>query len=262
VAVEITLISHFYNEEFLLLGFCKHWGRLVDHAVMIDYHSTDNSRDVIRSICPTWEIVESRNNSFDAMGCDLECIDYEQRFRGWKFVANSTEILLHWDLRGFLEQWEQEHPDVEAIGMTSAVMCQGPDEPLDYDLDGDLWNQRHWGWIDKGCAARPWRYIHRGIHGQYAQVGRHSTGLSHEHDPSLILQWWGWSPWPQVKQRKFQIQDRIPLSNRLVGWGHQHIVSEEQLEERYQETLRWSSDLMLDPHYRATIEKIREVHNL
>ena len=28
---------------------------------MIDYHSMDNSVNIIKEICPTWEIVESKN---------------------------------------------------------------------------------------------------------------------------------------------------------------------------------------------------------
>jgi hypothetical protein len=39
---------------------------------MINYQSTDNSVDIIRSIVPDWEIVDSRNKEFDSRLCDEE----------------------------------------------------------------------------------------------------------------------------------------------------------------------------------------------
>lgn len=260
--MQITLISHFFNESLLLPSFCLQWNRLVDNAVLIDYDSTDNSRAIIESLCPHWKIVPAKQNVFDAYGLDLHVMELESQFRGWKFAACSTEVLLHHDLRGFLTQWEAENPDIEAIGIRSAVLCQGPDEPTEFDPTRDLFQQRSFGFMDDGCSARPYRYLHRGVHGQYAQVGRHSTGLPWELSPDLILQWWGWSPWPQVKARKLQIQERIPQSNRLVGWGQQHIVTDAELDERYLSTLQWCGDLMENPLYADAVRKIRETHGL
>ena len=74
-----TIISHFYNEEYLLPFWLKHHSKMFDHGILIDYNSTDRSVDIIREICPTWEIIDSRNELFDAVLIDKEVEDIETR---------------------------------------------------------------------------------------------------------------------------------------------------------------------------------------
>ena len=77
-----TLISHFYNEEYMLPWFLNHHKQIFDHGVMIDYHSTDRSREIIKEICPTWEVVTSRNLDFQADNIDTEVMDIEREIDG------------------------------------------------------------------------------------------------------------------------------------------------------------------------------------
>jgi len=72
-----TVICHFYNEEFLLPWWLNHHRSIFDHGIMINYHSTDRSVEIIRELCPTWEIRYSRNIDFHAEKIDLEVMDYE-----------------------------------------------------------------------------------------------------------------------------------------------------------------------------------------
>jgi hypothetical protein len=67
----LTIISHFYNEEYLLPWWLEHHKKIAPFGVMIDYHSTDRSVEIIKSICPHWEIRTTRNESFDAALCKL-----------------------------------------------------------------------------------------------------------------------------------------------------------------------------------------------
>ena len=89
-----TLISHFYNEEFLLPWWLKHHKQIFDHGVMIDYHSTDRSVEIIKEICPTWTIITSRNPDFQADTIDTEVNDIESQIDGWKICLNVTEQLI------------------------------------------------------------------------------------------------------------------------------------------------------------------------
>ena len=88
-----TVLSHFYNEEYLLPWWLNHHKKYFDHGIMIDYHSTDTSVEIIKSICPTWDIITTRNDCFDARKVDEEVMYYESQISGWKMTLNSTEFL-------------------------------------------------------------------------------------------------------------------------------------------------------------------------
>ena len=89
-----TILCHFRNEEWMLPWFLNHHKQMFDHGIMIDYHSTDNSRAVIKKICPDWEIVTSRNPDFQADNIDTEVNDIERDIDGWKICLNVTEQLI------------------------------------------------------------------------------------------------------------------------------------------------------------------------
>lgn len=89
-----TIISHFYNEEYLLPWWLDHHKKCFDHGIMIDYHSTDNSKKIIQDICPNWEIVETKNKYFDSAIIDREVEEYEKKIDGWRICLNTTEFLV------------------------------------------------------------------------------------------------------------------------------------------------------------------------
>ena len=89
-----TIISHFYNEEYLLPWWLDHHKKYFDHGIMIDYHSTDSSRKIIQEICPNWEIVKTKNKHFDSAIIDREVEHYEKKIDGWRICLNTTEFLV------------------------------------------------------------------------------------------------------------------------------------------------------------------------
>lgn len=82
--MSLTLISHFWNEEFLLPYWLRQHYPLFDHGVLIDYASTDRSLEIIRELAPSWEVRPSANPWFDARDCDAEVMTIEREFAGWK----------------------------------------------------------------------------------------------------------------------------------------------------------------------------------
>jgi len=89
-----TVICHFYNEEYLLPFWLNHHKHMFDKGIMINYHSTDRSVDIIKEICPDWDILETRNECFDAHKVDSEVELIEKTITGWRVVLNVTEFLI------------------------------------------------------------------------------------------------------------------------------------------------------------------------
>jgi len=108
----LTVICHFRNEEVYLPYWLRLHTRLFDHGILIDYASTDRSRDIIHELASTWEIRPSRNAKFHSVSIDHEVMDIEREITGWKMCLNVTEFLMHHDLRQFVMDFEHASPDV------------------------------------------------------------------------------------------------------------------------------------------------------
>jgi len=89
-----TVITHFFNEEYLLPWWLKHHLKLFDHGILIDHGSTDNSADICRQLAPDWKLVKSRLTEFDAWLTDFEVMNFELQISGWKIVLNTTEFVI------------------------------------------------------------------------------------------------------------------------------------------------------------------------
>ena len=74
-----TIVSHFYNEEYLLPWWLSHHKNHFDYGIMIDYNSTDKSKEIIEEICPHWKIVKTKNEYFDSDIIDREVEEYEKK---------------------------------------------------------------------------------------------------------------------------------------------------------------------------------------
>ena len=89
-----TITAVFYNEEYLLPWWLEHHKKYFDHGVLFNYDSTDRSVEIIKDICPTWEIKTSKNRVFDAALVDKEIMEFEPSIEGWKICLNVTEFLV------------------------------------------------------------------------------------------------------------------------------------------------------------------------
>ncbi|WP_162177859.1 glycosyltransferase family 2 protein, partial [Bacillus gaemokensis] len=91
--ITTTLISHFYNEEYLLPWWLMHHTKLFDHGILINRGSTDRSVEICRQFAPHWEVRNSKVPEFDAILVDQEVMEIETEVTGWKMVLNTTEFL-------------------------------------------------------------------------------------------------------------------------------------------------------------------------
>ncbi len=225
----LTVLCHFRNEEVYLRYWLRHHVRLFDHGILIDYASTDRSREVIGELAPHWEVRPSRNKQFHSVSIDAEVMEIEQELSGWKMCLNVTEFVMHHNLRSFVTEFEWTKPEALGLVTTGFIIQDSPEEvgmPLS---DEDLWEQRHFGCPEPdpfhGVTDRR-RLLHKAPHGSYG-IGRHSNGVSMGSEPPLYLFWYGWCPLELKKLRNRSTLPMIPASD----WGSHHRLADERLDE-------------------------------
>ena len=237
----LTLISHFWNEEFLLPYWLRHHHPLFDHGVLIDYHSTDRSREIARELAPGWEVRPSTNEWFDARDADVEVMAVEREFPGWKIVLNTTEFVLCHDLALFVRRLEKDRPYAAGVWGFDLTMVDVLAERDDGVTAAPLYFQKRWGYHSRGDRSR---LLHRQSDGRY-DTGRHTSPLVPKVlDDGLFLLWFGWCPIRHVWGRKLQIQQRIPPRDRAAGLGRQHLRTPAELEATYRQEAARAYDLL------------------
>lgn len=228
-----TILCHFYNEEYMLPWFLNHHKQIFDHGVMIDYHSTDRSCEIIKEICPTWDIVTSRNPNFQADLIDTEVNDIEKDIEGWKICLNVTEQLI-----GDYTAMDDAGPSHILI---PSIFMVDTDRQRQVTHELPLYKQKHHGFhfrdSDQAFLERRARRLHKSNlpYPTSSTVdcmapGRHYNFYSTD---KLAILYYGWCPMDEGGfQRKLQIQTQIPLIDRQRGWGYHHITNKETLTYR------------------------------
>ena len=227
------LITHFYNEEFMLPYWIMHHAPLFDKVILIDHHSDDRSCQIIKELAPSsWEIRPTALANFDAVLTDYEVRKIEQSYPDevWKIALTVTEFLI----------W----PDCDAALLEASSNCFrvcshniiGDDSiPLRPDLL--LIEQRN-RFTTAGFDYS--RFIHRN-HNHQTQLytaGRHSVHTPSKPAPGAMIFKYLFSPWPECLPRKLQIGARQSKGDIAVGAGSHHQMKKEEMERKYQEFLR------------------------
>jgi tetratricopeptide (TPR) repeat protein len=255
-----VLISHFYNEAYLLPWWLEHHTRLFDHGVLIDYHSTDASVEICRRLAPNWEVRTSVNSHFDAIACDQEVMAIEREFPdAWKLALNTTEFFCPRDPEGFF--WSLEQHGWMMYALRGVILVDPPDAGYsDPATDRPLVSQRWHGYFEDEQrilgqrAITRSRLMHRDKDGRYL-IGRHSAAtLCYMHPPGALLLYFLHSPWNEAfLQRKMQIALRIPESDRRKGIGNQHLMPREELNNLRSAEAQRSQDLRLRRDFQSVM---------
>lgn len=256
-----TLICHFYNEQWMLPWFLNHHKQIFDHGIMIDYHSTDHSVDIIKEICPTWDVVTSRNPDFQADNIDTEVMAIEKNIDGWRIALNVTEQLI--GDYSILDDTPDQQYLVPSIFMIDV-------DKRTANPDFALYEQYHHGFSFRDGPQQFLERRARSIHNRpvfYPPMntpecmgpGRHFHGYNTD---KLVTLYWGWCPFDDGQLgRKLQIQTQIPLIDRQRGWGFHHITNKETLTYRL-ENEWWprARDLTEDLEY--YVNKHKDLSNI
>lgn len=232
---------------------------IFDFAVLINHHSTDRSVEIASCVMPShWKIINSRLPEFDAIQNDWEVMDVEREYlpkESWKMALNLTEYIFTPNLASRLAEWGEEYPESLAFGSRAVCLVDREDDP---ELQRPAFKGRNHGFIDYARGVdgyRRWRFIHKAEHGNY-HTGRHGVKMEHTCLPEFLHIHLTYSPWPLCKDRKLQIQTRMPQSDKELGRGYQHLVDEEGLEIKRNEFLAQSYDLFEDELYSRYYKEI------
>lgn len=236
-----TVLSHFYNEEYLLPWWLKHHREIFDHGVMINYASTDSSVEIIKELCPTWEIVESINKDFDALTIESEIQPYERAHEGWKLILNTTEFFI--GNTSLLEN--EKSPDTFTVRchiMVDSIENENKEPDPNLSLLSTRTNgintfEPH-GIQFKG--VRNCRMMHKLDAVKY-RVGRH---YGTETTDDMHVLWYGFSPFTEkLLDRKLQIKTRIPEHNVKKGLGVEHMYTKERMVDEMKKFQSFSKDM-------------------
>lgn len=206
---------------------------------MINYGSTDRSVDIVRELCPTWDVIESRNAWFDPGPVDQEVMDIERSIDGWRICLTVTEQLIG-------DYSVLDNTDQDQLLIPGLVFV---DRERNNDLihEQPLYEQRRDGFAywDHGFASfsqgRAARSIHRTAI-QYPGMGRH---YMHHTTDDLVLFYYGWCPLNEAA-----INRKLGMGNKVPDWvtaGRHHTFPVEWINERYENFyLPWTRDLSVD----------------
>ena len=267
------VICHVRNESYLLNWWLQHHKDKFDHGIIIDYHSTDRSMDLVKQITPTWQVIKSANKDFNAANCDIEVMNIERSIQqqypyAWMITLNVTEFLIG-NTRKLLSAFKSKKP----VRMQKLLACDvmiDTDEQYytEPDANKPLVQQRTFGMpcdysedtiYNAYAGARDFQSIEdnvmydnrkmRSMHNfpinyfetSVWRAGRHYWGTPAE---DFRILWYGYSPFNEhLVNRKLAIQTQIPDADKAVGNGGQHLLNKDMAISRYHWHKQFAVDL-------------------
>lgn len=231
------VITHVKNERYLLNWWLMHHKDKFDHGIILDYASTDGSMELVKLHTPTWEVIQSRNKTFNADALDLEVYDIERAIQAkypgaWMVALTAAEFLIG-DTR------KLNHLNYHA---NLYIKCDHMVDPFELmykepDPNSSLVQQRTFGiplefnettrYNPGTCSIgqRKMRSMHNYNYNYMEKMGtgRH-IWWTHPTDDFRIL-WYGLSPFTNSYiARKLAIQYTIPPEDKAIGLGGHHFI--------------------------------------
>jgi len=224
----MIILSSFYNEEYLLPWWLEHHKKIFEHGVLVNYFSTDKSIEIIKKICPTWEIRNTKNKDWDFAKNDEEWMEIEKEFDDYKIILTTTEFLM-----GVPEL--KKELTAYAIPMIRMVDISPENIPT---YNKPLVEQKNVGIAN--YRKNKHRFLHNYATGKYS-IGRHKT----EHkitSCSEVIYKYVFSPWTEeFIERKLQMGNYMSKNDKENGRGRHHTLNRKQLEKRYEKSLKNNS---------------------
>lgn len=209
-----TVITHLYNEEYLLPWWLEHHKKYFDFGICIDYGSTDNSVNIIKQICPHWQIFPSGHAEFDHLLCDKEVEFYERQIPGWRIALTVTEFLVGDVNKLFVDTPARMQWYIPSIRFTS----WNPEGSL--DRNQPLWKQIKTGvHYNTNPIAHQCRSLHNFNDLKY-EPGRHY--LPHNTEEVCIFHYAHCIVGKPMLDRRLQIQHKVSKSDKDRNLGSHH----------------------------------------
>lgn len=261
-----TVITHFYNEEYMLPWWIKHHAKLFDNGIMINYHSTDRSVEICKELCPKhWTIVDSKNQYYETESVDREVINYEQSVEGFKIALTLTEFLFTPMSLADINESLVGYRYLKTYGV-----CMVDLEPeILPTYDKTLFEQKHHGMIFdytatdliNGLQNNQYdilygRYYHNQHNGNY-QPGRHmindNTGVLKS--DSIFTLKYKYSPWnPSTYKRIRQFGPLVTDSEKQKKRGLHYLLTNNEHVTEYNHLMVQAVDLMGNEAFKTAFE--------
>lgn len=200
-----VILTHFYNEEFLLPWWLEHHKKYFDFGVLIDWGSTDRSVEIIRDICPHWQVHGSKFEKFDSHHLEWEMMGYERQIPSgfWRLSIPVAEFLVG-DILGLSQPVEERQQWIIPTLVFSEFNPTGKLDPA-----RKLWEQVRFGVHYRDLASHnAWQC--RSFHNYndiFYHAGRH---FSNENtDRAMIFKFSNVLVGPEMIARKLQVQTKV-----------------------------------------------------
>ena len=253
--IQLILFGHFYNEAYLLPEWIRHHRPLFDKVILFDYHSTDDSVDIIKRMAPEWEVRTTVNKDFDSQLINEEVMRAEAEYTGdqyWKICLNTTEFFFCINPKLVIEKYRQQTHKISCHGV---ALYDAPE--MEYKpMKAPLLRQRHFG---HARDQYRFRLLHNIFDGHYHR-GRHGYDQPSPDmviTDEIIIAWLGFAPLTEeFLQRKLQIKARVPIADKEQGFGVQHLRDKEQMIADFKSMQQDSKDLLEFAPYKHIYESL------
>jgi hypothetical protein len=252
------VVTHIRNEEYLLGWWIKHHHEKFDHGVIIDYNSSDNSMEIIKTLAPTWDIIPSRNVFFDSIECDREVVDvqkslYEKYPDAWIITLTITEFLI-----GNTDVLNNRFDKQKVFIPVYPMVDKEEDNFAEPNPNSSLVQQRmngiHWtnpniicytnmeagGYFNKDCRCLhnfPVDYLE-------VQGGRHYSVSPEFISNEFGILWYFFSPFTEnFIKRRLSIKENISQEDKQKNRGIQHMMDRELLYKMFKQHQTYAIDL-------------------
>ena len=235
---QVTLVTHFRNEEMLMPFFIIQHAPLFDRVVAIDFLSSDRSAQMLRDYAPaSWRVVKSETGQeFDAARTDAQVMAWERKYPDdWVIALTTTEFLIHPHVRLDLYRRQKTSTGPLILVNPSIVMVGYDGVPLKHFTS--LIKQRYVfrpgsHWEPGGQKSLVDRVFHYGTSDHYTYTtGRHTyvpqpgkpKDAPDPPNPDGFIAKWSWTPWPEQGLRKIEMGRTISAGDKQHGLGSHHI---------------------------------------
>lgn len=208
-----TVITHIYNESFLLPIWLRHHREHFDHGIVLDYNSTDDPESIVRDLTPDWSYTKVEIPDFNAITLDKLVSETEATVDGNRIALTITEFLLG-DPRKANRRYY--------IPQILLINC---DDNLAFDESKPFHHQVTTGTGSDTTQTPPWHA--RSMHQHPTTYGSDgSTTGRHYHacdnGEYLIYRVSHCLVTEEMIERRLQIQTKIPDADKANNFGVQH----------------------------------------
>ena len=226
----MVILSSFYNEEYLLPWWLEHHKGMFDHGILFNHFSDDRSAEIVKEICPTWEVRDTELKDWDFEDFGEEYMDAEREIDGYKMILTTTEFLMS-------APELPEEPTSFAIPMIRMADNEPDRRPTH---DKPLVEQKHFGFADRGVNR--YRFLHNYPDGGYG-LGIHKTKHKTTKSPNWIYKY-VFSPWTEeFIERKLQMVKYMSVRDKKLKRAKHHFWDRDELDRRHKRAVERSSNI-------------------